>query len=137
MINEYTELAKRIKKKTKEKLPEFAGEMYLMLYDVINSDYFHDKILKEDIETLLDYIDGRDNGTKNLKPCPFCGSEAKLVDEDYNSRGKHRKRFIVMCKNENCRVCLGDSSNTKQRAINAWNTRVDKEDKKCTFTQTD
>ena len=85
MINEYTELAERIKKKTKEKLPEFAGEMYLMLYDVINSDYFHDKILKEDIETLLDYIDGRDNGTNKLKPCPFCGSEAELVDESYHS----------------------------------------------------
>ena len=122
MNNEYTELAKRIKKATKVKLPEFAGEMYLMLYDVINSEYFFDKILQEDIETLLDYLDDRDNGTKELKPCPFCGSEAEVVTVDYQSGNRHRHRFDVTCKNEDCRVST-PSFNTRQRAINYWNTR--------------
>ena len=122
MINEYAELAKRIKKSTKVKLPEFAGEMYLLLYDVINTEYFHDKILREDIETLLDYLDGSDNGTKELKLCPFCGSEAELETESYQSGNKHRHRFTVSCKNENCRVKI-PSFNTQQRAINYWNTR--------------
>lgn len=118
----YRDEVDRIQKRTLEKLGEFAPIMYLMLYDVINSDYFFDYDLKEDIDTLLDKIDDRDNAIQELKPCPFCGSKAELQNEDYMSEEVHRKRFIVICKNENCRVSVS-GFNTREHAINYWNTR--------------
>ncbi|MDD4566088.1 MAG: Lar family restriction alleviation protein [Eubacteriales bacterium] len=51
-----------------------------------------------------------------LKPCPFCGGEAKLMN--YNG-------FGVQCKDE---ICIGHdllpACVTREDAIAAWNRRV-------------
>lgn len=50
-----------------------------------------------------------------LKPCPFCGGEAELID-------KYEGVFWIICKG-----CLCESGfvKTKEEAINAWNRRAD------------
>lgn len=62
-----------------------------------------------------------------LKPCPFCGGKAKIIDfMNYD----YEKRFEAYCSNFDCpimphtRECL-----TKYSAIEAWNRRVG--DEKC------
>lgn len=54
--------------------------------------------------------------TNELKPCPFCGSEAKL----FTARGKCNQ--IVRCVA--CNVSPGYRQ-TKKEAIEAWNTRAE------------
>lgn len=53
-----------------------------------------------------------------LKPCPFCGGEAEIVENDC---------FVdVCCKNLRCRgwaSCL--EYKTKKEAIEAWNRRAE------------
>lgn len=59
-----------------------------------------------------------------LKPCPFCGGEAEMhygvISEDNTPHW-----YDASCKDEKCRgyatVCF---SNTKEKAIEAWNRRV-------------
>lgn len=55
--------------------------------------------------------------TNELKPCPFCGSEAKL----FTARGKCNQ--IVRCLE--CNVSPGYRQ-TKKEAIEAWNTRAER-----------
>jgi len=57
-----------------------------------------------------------------LRPCPFCGTEAKL--EEYSNG-----RFAVVCMSVNC-TCFtsGNSYNTEVEAVERWNTRVSDED---------
>ena len=61
-----------------------------------------------------------------LKPCPFCGSEAVLEcrDEDYNDD------WIVYCLNLDgeCEFCpCTKYHETAEDAIEAWNTRYQEE----------
>lgn len=61
-----------------------------------------------------------------LKPCPFCGGEAEIVD---NGEVRTNKYYFVdvNCKDMNCRgysSCL--EYKTKQQAIEAWNRRAEK-----------
>jgi Lar family restriction alleviation protein len=60
-----------------------------------------------------------------LKPCPFCGGEAKIVDNGEASTNKYY--FVdVLCKDMSCRgysSCL--EYKTKQQAIEAWNRRAE------------
>lgn len=51
-----------------------------------------------------------------LKPCPFCGGEAKIVREEY--------LYIVRCTK--CPCDMGRQWYTrKKEAIKAWNRRAD------------
>lgn len=54
-----------------------------------------------------------------LKPCPFCGGEAELREED--------GRFYVSCENDNCFVVVETRHKvgaTKAKATDAWNMRA-------------
>lgn len=49
----------------------------------------------------------------NLKPCPFCGSEAIAWERSFPH---------VRCSSEKCQVALFDE--TVEKAIEKWNRRV-------------
>ena len=53
---------------------------------------------------------------KELKLCPFCGSEPVLQTTFDQS-------FMVCCDNPNCQA-QGRLSGKEEKAINAWNTRA-------------
>lgn len=55
---------------------------------------------------------------EELKPCPFCGSEADIKCEGKNA-------WSVECMNEHCGVFLPTDSwyISRENAIKAWNTR--------------
>lgn len=60
--------------------------------------------------------------TEELKPCPFCGGEAEL-----NESESVFPYFSIWCKNENCiagAVQVKDFD--KERLVNAWNTRAER-----------
>lgn len=69
-----------------------------------------------------------------LKPCPFCGGEAKLkADVRYPRPERNPKRaYEVVCQNYNCIIGLCDDRYylTEKEAIEAWNTRADTEPKR-------
>lgn len=69
--------------------------------------------------------DSESNGL-TLKPCPFCGSEAKLrkLVEEYPADGVHpageyEAWFQVCC--DNCGIEIGEEY--RSDAIEAWNKR--------------
>ena len=52
-----------------------------------------------------------------LRPCPFCGSHATLIDEADGF-------FTIVCDDaDNCGVAM-DSFEDKEDIITAWNKRV-------------
>ena len=55
------------------------------------------------------------------KPCPFCGSKAKIVDYRPSSRPSGVTYYFVQCEE-----CFGKSvsKTTRDEAITAWNRRV-------------
>jgi len=70
-----------------------------------------------------------------LKPCPFCGSEASIAtikyskDSDTAKLNKQTLFYFVSCNNEKLDGCGGNNQGlggklTKQDAIDAWNTRA-------------
>lgn len=69
--------------------------------------------------------------TVKLKPCPFCGSEAKLITSAplklFSDEGE-TIHFKVRCDAEDT-GCIGAFVNlweiTKERAIKKWNRRTD------------
>lgn len=52
----------------------------------------------------------------NLKPCPFCGGEAKL--EHYENDG-----YLPMCSVDGCFGMIEIWFETPEEAIEAWNRR--------------
>ena len=58
-----------------------------------------------------------------LKPCPFCGREAKI---EYD-RDERTTYFWVTCNNRHCpvRPYSEGNFNSAEDAIEAWNTRAD------------
>lgn len=55
-----------------------------------------------------------------LKPCPFCGKDAKLYKPS-----RIAKLFVVGCVNEDCGVMVESKfGKTKEEAIAAWNKRA-------------
>lgn len=72
----------------------------------------------------------------NIKPCPFCGSEAKLIkrEEEHYSTGKDIISYdVVCCNNEN--HSLDYYADTPEEIINIWNERPTEKtiDKKSDF----
>lgn len=53
--------------------------------------------------------------TENLKPCPFCGGEAKMIEA--------MNEAWVSCLNEDCRAS-SLMTPTSERAAEKWNTRA-------------
>ncbi len=58
-----------------------------------------------------------------LKPCPFCGGEAKLAI----SNQCMAKAYCVVCKDSHCRGSGRKLVRDIETAINAWNRRADNE----------
>lgn len=69
---------------------------------------------------------------ENIKPCPFCGSEAKIVKTcDYEG---YIERWEISCTNERCRASIAGegsenlpteiSKEDKESLITAWNNRT-------------
>lgn len=68
----------------------------------------------EMINYLLGKIDSNDNDdAPTLKPCPFCSSKNAYI-------ANYGERIAVECPNCDCSTRLCD---TKEEAIDAWNTR--------------
>lgn len=71
--------------------------------------------------------------TNELKPCPFCGGEAHVVEGMYSS---YQEGYAVRCRH--CALTLGASGRlgecyewsccyeTEAEAIEAWNTRAER-----------
>lgn len=58
-----------------------------------------------------------------LKPCPFCGEQPEI--NEYH--GFATPHYSVDCMNDSCPAYVGSSlKETKQEAIEAWNTRAEK-----------
>lgn len=56
----------------------------------------------------------------DLKPCPFCGGEAEIVKAHSNTT---EYPYVVVCKNDLCNASVGKFSTSREKAIEAWNTR--------------
>ena len=55
-----------------------------------------------------------------LEPCPFCGSEANMVDEGSECAPD---RFWACCPNPSCFVEGTGVYSTEEKAAEAWNAR--------------
>lgn len=61
---------------------------------------------------------------EELKPCPFCGGEAELVEHNGDLIF-----YSVSCKNENCFAGAVDVRHFgKETLVEAWNRRADDAD---------
>ena len=65
------------------------------------------------------------NEELKLLPCPFCGGNAKII-EDYFNQQEFPDYIAIKC--DVCFSCshdfLGWQKNAKERAIEAWNRRA-------------
>ena len=57
--------------------------------------------------------------SEELKPCPFCGHDAWLIQYHNNGPDPHR----VDCSNEYCAVSPGVCGETREEAVALWNRR--------------
>ena len=64
---------------------------------------------------------------KELKPCPFCGSEAEITD--------HGGFFTVGCTNLGCAVTIDLLEPSEEAAAADWNRRAAPENKPLTLEQ--
>ena len=73
-----------------------------------------------------------ENGGKTmdeLKPCPFCGGEAKLKKGFPSRQIAHCRQAVVQCKTCGCRTVtfkqlpMEKWQNVDKQAIEAWNRR--------------
>lgn len=55
--------------------------------------------------------------SEELKPCPFCSSEAEIT--------KWHEGYFVECKEQRCGGTIG-AYKTEEEAIEAWNTRAER-----------
>ena len=63
-----------------------------------------------------------------LKPCPFCGGKAELVQDVRYPRPKCecKTAYEVVCNNTDCIMYHNDNNYylSKKKAIEAWNKRA-------------
>ena len=59
--------------------------------------------------------------SEKLKPCPFCGGEAKLVNIDASGEQGEENPIVVHCKECECNT---NWFSEEWQAIGAWNRRV-------------
>ena len=55
-------------------------------------------------------------GVEELKPCPFCGGEATIID--FSNSGYHD--FCIECKNR----CERKHFRTREQSVELWNRRA-------------
>ena len=55
-----------------------------------------------------------------LKPCPFCGGEAKIREVPVHSIRGEEKIYEIDCQGCSCEI----QGNTKEEAAQEWNTRT-------------
>lgn len=74
-----------------------------------------------------------------LKPCPFCGGKAEFIS-DFDHPVTATSRMHCQIAYVKCLNCISESrifdscsGETEQNAIDAWNTRSEKEYKKYDF----
>ncbi len=61
--------------------------------------------------------------SEKLKPCPFCGGNAKLNSENNSSLGAWEQTiYTISCKK--CPCWIGNQIKDKEEAIEAWNKRT-------------
>lgn len=72
----------------------------------------------------------------NLKECPFCGSEARLIvkeeQDDYiYNHGRNRQYYDIGCSDSLCYLCEGADWNhdTPEQAADMWNRRSKREER--------
>lgn len=70
---------------------------------------------------------------EELKLCPFCGGEAKIVKTRHINSGETNPQYFVECMNDSCFVTFGMITGDLEEiglfdsaleAIEAWNKRV-------------
>ena len=62
--------------------------------------------------------------TEELKPCPFCGGEARLLlnaKRKIYGKAEYRTGVVACCNVCEARMCYG----SEKLAIEAWNRRAD------------
>lgn len=64
-------------------------------------------------------------GTLDLKPCPFCGGEAKLVNTMF--AGDMYKTVFCLACNANTNNFNARDEKSAMRAVDAWNRRANDE----------
>ena len=64
------------------------------------------------------------DGVKELKPCPFCGGEARVQHQSRKLYGDVVDWYGVYCNKQFCGYVSGQS--TEAEAIAAWNTRAER-----------
>ncbi|WP_196615269.1 Lar family restriction alleviation protein [Citrobacter freundii] len=62
--------------------------------------------------------------SEEIKPCPFCGCAGQWLNHQFNGIdfGGHQ----IACLNPSCQA-QGRYSGQKQKALAAWNNRVEKQ----------
>ena len=60
-----------------------------------------------------------------LKPCPFCGGNAEIIS--FQTFAWCDNTYVVRCANPACEVEHKARSWDKKEAIEAWNRRVENE----------
>lgn len=72
------------------------------------------------------------DGKPDLRPCPFCGGNAELKTYRDNLRGD---KFAAMCQKTDCPGRTYKRRETPKAAINAWNRRVEPENRVLTMAE--
>ena len=94
------------------RLIENAPEMYRLLEGIASGD----DISKSEITAVLERINGKEPDMPELKPCPFCGGEAEVYEEEDESQ----EWVYVRCVDCWART---DGNDTEIGARDAWNQR--------------
>ena len=62
-----------------------------------------------------------------LKPCPFCGGEAELIQREHWSFHERVTGYTPRCKNPSCCGRNAKEWVCKENAISNWNRRASNE----------